>query len=87
MGVLDFFNVCDLEASSEILGALAIALVAPLIPFASTIVLPGGTRIAMSRERSEELTAIFKPGLQQSQASLSGLDLAAVLDTLWEEHE
>ena len=77
MVILDFFNIRNLELSTEGIAGLGVALVGPLLPFARSIKLPFGP---FSIELAAARSAMTRSGLTLAETLPSSADAIAAAD-------
>ena len=77
---LSILNVVEIELDTDVLILLGLSLVAPLIPFATQIVLPGGTKLTLSRNEADQLRAIGNVGVQRALTKIATMDLEELFE-------
>ena len=75
IAILAIFGISDIDIKAEEMGALGLALLAPLIPFVDKIVLPGGGGIGWSDSKSSLVLQRVTSGAADMFTRISDLDL------------
>ena len=78
--ILSAFDIGDVSINTETAILIGIAIVAPIIPFAQQLALPGGTKVTLSSSRQNKLTATLREGTELSEIAIEEFDLDQIIE-------
>ena len=77
--IFSALDISDVIINVETAILIGIAIVAPIIPFAQQLALPGGTKVTLSPSQQNKLTATLREGTELSEIAIEEFDLDQII--------